>query len=802
MLADLRYAIRTLVRAPGFAITAILALALGIGANTTIFSAVNSILFHPAGVSEPQRIVALRVRYGDMQMANIGNSVMDFKDAREQTSVFSAVAVTSDGSFNYATPDAPVRLEGAQVSYRWFDVFGARPMIGRVFAEEEDQPDANHVVVLSYGTWRHFFGGDRSVVDRTIELNQLPYRVIGVMPPEFHFPARAEVWVPLGIKPSAFVADNRHNQFLDMYARLQPGVSFERAQIATKAIVDRVLQTEDSKGYGKASKWALFAMPYLEFTSGDLRGPMYVLLGAVGFVLLIACSNIAGLLLARASGRAREVAVRAALGAGRWRLVRQMLVESGVLAFAGGLLGIAAGYSGIRLLMALAPQSIAQGLVVSLDQRVMLFAIGVTVAAGLAFGIAPAWQLATASGITGLREGGRSGTASRSRQRTRSLLVMAELAIALVLLAGAGLFLRSLTRLQMVDTGFDPRRVSSAHASLVSSRYKDQAQRSQFIRTTVDRLSTMPGIESAAAIIPLPFSDPSWGASFSIEGRAQLPDEPGPHGNVRYISPNYFSTMGIRIVSGRAFTGQDISPESPVAIIDELLAAQYWPNQNPVGAHMRFGSRQPWATIVGVVGAVRHTELAGVSKKGTYYFPIYEKTPDVVSFVVRGPQGNQAIRAAVGAVDSLEPVYDVKPMEERVAESLGPRRFAVTLLGGFALIALLMAAIGIYGVISYGVTLRTHEIGIRMALGAERAQVMRLVLLQALRLAAAGVAVGLVGSAILGRLVSTQLYQTSRFDPATFAATTGVLLGAALLASYLPARRAMKVDPMIALRYE
>ncbi|PYT19374.1 MAG: hypothetical protein DMG59_00605 [Acidobacteria bacterium] len=807
MRSDLRYAFRVLLKSPGFALTAVLALALGIGANTAIFSAVNSILYHPPGISDAERVVTIRINYEQLKLKEIGNSVMDFKDARDQKDVFSAVATGTMRSYNYATSDSPVRLLGAQVTSQWFDVFGTRPILGRSFTTDEDQPAANYVIVLEYGTWQRYFGKDPSVIGRTVTLNQQAYKVVGVMPPGFQLPPQADFWVPLAIPPAEFNPGNRHNQHLNMFARLRPGIPFERALTTTAMLTQRVYQNEDQHGFAKSSKWSMTALRYLEFTTGDLRTPMLVLLGAVGFVLLIACSNIAGLLLARASGRSREIAVRAALGAGRWQLIRQLLVESGLLAFSGGVLGLAAGFAGLRLLLLLAPVQIAARLVINMDLRVLVFAIAITVVSGMLFGLAPAWQLSRADQYESLKEGGRSGTAGKARQRLRGALVSAEVALALMLLVGAGLFLRSLTHLQQVDTGFNPSGVASGmimlpEAAQAQGQDANKDKEAAFYRSVVDRLLSSPGVRSAAAIVPLPFSGDNWGASFTIEGREELPGDPGPHGDVRYITPAYFAAMGIPIRRGRAFTDQDAGALNRVAIVDEELARQYWPNEDPIGKHIRNGSRSPWATIVGVVGHVRQNELSGDSKKGAYYFPMYQSPVPLAAFIVKGGQGANAIREAVRAAEPTQSVFDLKSMDQRIAESLGPRRFAVTLLAAFAIIAVGMAALGIYGVISYAVTQRTQEIGIRMALGAERSEVLKLILGHGLRLAGAGVVIGLIASAALTRIVTNQLFQVSRFDPATFIVTALALISVALIASYIPARRAMGVDPTIALRYE
>ncbi len=804
MLFDLRYALRVLLKNPGFALTAILALALGIGANTAIFSMVNSVLFHPPGISEPDRVVAVRVRYDKLNMKSIGTSVMDFKDVRDHGDIFEAVATSSMGSMNYLHGDLPVRLMSAQVTYRWFDVFGATPILGRTFSSEEDVKGANFVAVLSYPTWDRYFGKDPGIVGRTISLNQQPYKVIGVMPAAFVRPSQAELWVPLGLPPSEFSPNNRHNQHLSTVARLRAGIPFQRAQATARVITERVLQNEDPQGYAKSSLWGVFLVPYMELVAGDLKTPMLVLMGAVVFVLLIVCSNIAGLMLARASSRGREIALRAVLGAARWQLIRQLWAESALLVIPGGLLGCAAAYAGIQVLLKLAPEDLTKGFTVQMDVRVLLFTAAVSLAAGILFGLAPAWQLSRTDHFESLKEGGRSGTAGRMKQTLRTALASAEIGLALILLVGAGLFIRSLNELQQVNAGFQAKGVLTGTTVLPATRYKKEEEQANFYRSVVDRLQTLPGVQIAAAAIPLPFSGDDWSASFKIDGRPQPPGDPGPHGSVRYITPRYFAAMGIPIRMGRAFTDQDRLGADRVAIVDDALVAQYWPNENPIGKRIRQGQSGPWETIVAVVGHVRHSDLAADSGKGTYYYPIYQDPAPYVSFVLKNSGGRleSALRETVRSVDPNQPVFAIKPMDEWIAESLGSRRFAVTLMSGFALIALFLSAIGVFGVISYGVTQRTQEIGIRMAIGAERTQVLGMILTGGLKLAGAGILAGLIGAAILTKLLSSQLFHVNPFDPVTFAGTAIVLLLVALLASYLPARRAMGVDPMVALRYE
>jgi predicted permease len=807
MISDLRLACRTLAKSPAFAFTAIAALALGIGANTTIFSVLNQVLLNPAGVDHPSSVVATRVRYDKLALKSIGVSVPDFKDAQNSTQVFEAAAILEGGNFNYTTSGGPEKLDGASVSADWFPVFGAKARLGRTFLPEEDQPNANQVAVLSFAAWKRLFGGDAGVIGRTIQLNETPYRVVGVMGPQFRFPAGVDLWVPLGLPASSFDAQNRFNENYLGVARLKPGVSFAQASALMNLLSDRLKSSQTRYGeYGRDSAWGMFIVPITDFIAGDTKTPLLILLGAVGFVLLIACSNIAGLMLARSSGRAREVAIRAALGATRWHLVRQVMAESLVLAVGGAVAGLALAYGGVTGVVALAPATVPIALDVRLDPAVLLFTAGAAIAAALLFGIAPAWQMSRLDRCEALKEGGRAGTAGRARQRMRAGLVMGEVAIALVLLAGAGLFLRSLASLENVNPGFQPDGVITGSVALPRARYSDDARQVAFYRAVLDGLAAIPGVTNVAAALPVPFSNDGGSASFQIEGRPMAAGDPGPHGEISGVSPGYFGALKIALRRGRVFSDHDAAGSQRVAMVDETLARQYWPNEDAIGQHIRNGSDSPWATIVGIVEHVKNSDLAGDQIKGRYYYPIYQQPPANATLVVR-TQGDPgaaagAIRAAVSAVDPSEPISQLRTLSGMVAASLGPRRFVVSMLAIFAALALLMAIIGLYGVTSYSVAQRTQEIGIRMALGARRSEILSMVIRQGMWLTGGGVLVGLAAALGLSQLLRSQLFQVSPFDPLTFGLTAVALIGAELAACSIPAQRATRVDPMEALRHE
>jgi len=812
---DLRYALRVLLKNPGFTLIAVLTLALGIGANTAIFSVVNGLLLHPYGIPHPERLIAVRARYEKLNLKSIVISAPDYTFVRDDQRTFAASAIENQMDFNYATGSWPLRLRGAKVSAQWFDVFEARPLLGRVFTPEEDQPNADREVVLAYHTWKSIFGGDPAIVGRSVQLNQQPYQIIGVMAANFQWPSQSDLWAPLGLAPNAFVIDNIFNENYFAVARLQPNAKLSTASTSLHMASQRVIDDPRAKGYPAASGWSIFAVPFTEFVYGDVRTPLFILLGAVSFVLLIACSNVAGLLLARASARAKEFSIRTALGGSPWRLARQMLTESVALAFAGMALGLVVAWQAIRALLWLAPENLSEGLDIHLDVYVLVFTALVAGAAAIIFGAAPAWQIAFLDPQQNLKQGRGTDDGGKGRHRFRSALVVAELALALVLLASAGVFLKSLSKLKDVDVGFRPHGLMTAAFALPDRQYDTPAKQIAFLNSALDNLSNAPGVTSAAAAVPLPFSGFGGAASFQVEGRVSPPGDPGPHGNIRSVSPRYFETMGIRLIRGRAFTDQDRLGTQPVAIVDENLARDYWPGQDVLGKRLRFLNNSPWKTIVGLVAPVRHSQVVGEesssegvesSGKGVYYLPLYQENSNA-AFLLARTAGDPAalaatIREAVHQVDPAQPISDVKTMDQRILISMGPRRSAVTLLSVFAAMALTLAAVGLFGLIRYNVTRRTQEIGVRMALGASRQDVLRMILGESLRLAAFGVVAGLIAAFALTRVLASLLYGVSATDPLTFASMAILLTLVALLASWIPAHRATRVDPLVALRYE
>jgi putative ABC transport system permease protein len=810
VLNDLRLAIRALLKTPLFTLAALAALALAIGANAAVFGLVNQLLLRPAGIVDPERVVAVQVRYGKLGLSRVPLSVPDFGDVAAARSTFEHAALANFESFNYTGGGIPIRLLGAQVSQQWFDVFGARPEMGRTFRGEEDRPNVNTLVILSWKTWQGVFGGASDIVGRALILNGKPYRVVGVMPRTFAWPREADIWVPRGLAPDAFGEDNRFEESYTVVARLRPGLTVAHANAAVQLAADRVRSgSGEGPAFARDSLWGMFAVPMTDFIAGDTRTPVLVLLAAVGFVLLVACSNIAGLTIARTAERARDRAVRSALGATRWLMVRQTIAESAALAATGGAAGLALAIGGMHLLVALAPQDAVTGLGTRVDLNVLLFTGGVTLAGAALFSIIPALQGWRGPLFESLKAGGRPTAGGPAHRRLRSALVVAETALAVVLLAGAGLFLRSLANTQRVDPGFDPRGVITASLSLPATRYPTPESRWTFYNAAIERLGALPGASNAALAILVPFHDSDMTGSFTIAGRVTRPGDPGAHGRLRVVTPGYFPALRIPLKRGRLLTEHDRAGTLPVVVVDENLAREYWPGEDPVGRQIRRGAGPgdgPWQTIVGVVGNVKHSSLSEDLSKGTIYYSLFQEAVPFATIVVRSRADTgllaRAIPRAVAGVDAAQPVFDVRSLEEDVLRSLAPQRFVAQLLVFFAAAALFMAGLGLYAVVSYSVTQRVREIGIRMALGAPRASVLRHVVGEGLRLAGFGAAAGLAVAAAIARLLTAQLFGVGSMDPTALASTVAILLTVALAATYWPARRASRVDPIVALRAE
>jgi predicted permease len=802
-----RFAWRSLRRAPGYASLAILTLGVAIGTNAAIYGAVRSLLFNPPGVSAPDRLMVIRARYEKLNLFDISISINDFKDVAGTSRIFAAAAIAKTGDARYIGGAYPQQLAAQRVTWRWFDVLGAKPALGRVFTPEEDTPDNNHVVLLSHATWERLFGSDPSIVGKTITFDQLPYRVVGVMAPEFTFGSNEmtglsgrvpDVYFPLGVR------EMPRMRFVETFlgiARLQPGVTISQAQSFMGILTRRGYELRGIGPIRKENGWGLSALPYTDFVSGDIKTPMLILWGAVGFVLLIACLNVAGLTLARMTARSRELAVRTALGGSRWQLVRQLFLEGSMVALAGSIVGLAVAYVGIRVIGILAPEKIMTGLRIPFDFTLLWFTGAIGMLAAILSALVPAIQLSRGNTSERLKEGSRTGTVGRERLRLRSMLVTAQVALALLLSIGAGLLLRSLTRLQRVELGFQPAGVMTTSVSLPETRYRNQEAISAFYRTALQKLTAAPRVQSAAAVYPLPFGAGYEGRAFEVVGRPARPNGPAYQGNVRLVTPGFFATMGIPIKRGRNFAEQE---KELVAIIDEALARQYWPGEDPIGQSIRHNGVE--SRIVGIVGHTKDTDLASRVEKGVFYHSLYQDPLAFGTLVVRGAGDAQAlgnvIREVVRSIDAAQPTYDAKMMSDRVQTTLAGRRFTISLLALFAVGAILLAAIGLYGVISYSVTQRTQEIGIRLVLGAEPATVVQLILRAGLRIAAIGVGVGAVAAFAAARLFSAQLFAVSAFDPVTFIAMALVLSVVALAASYLPALRAARLDPLTACRYE
>jgi putative ABC transport system permease protein len=803
-LHDLRFALRMLLKNPGFTIVTIIALALGIGANTAIFSVVNTVLLRPLPYKDPERLVMVWEDASKSGHPRDTPTAANFVDWRNQNQVFEGMAAITDESFNLTGVGDPERLEGMRVSATLFPLLGVEPQLGRVFTSAEDQPGSQRVVLLSYGLWQRRFGGDPSIAGKPLTLNGKTYIVVGVMPARFQFPTTDnQIWVPIAFTSEE--AADRGVHYLQVVARLKSGVTLPQAQAEMSTIASRLQQQypETNTDVGAA------VTSLHEYLVGDIKPALLILLGAVGLVLLIACANVANLLLARAAVRQKEIAVRVALGARRLRLVRQFLTESILLSMLGGIVGLVIAYTGLVLQKAFLPENISQAREISIDLKVLGFTLFVSVATGVIFGLAPAIQAVRFKQSETLKEGGRDAATGGSGKRLRSLLVTAEVAISLVLLIGAGLLINSFVRLRNVDPGFRSDNLLTMKIVMPDAKYLDRPRRIAFYNDLLQRVQSLAGVRSAAITTNLPLYHQGNSIAVNIEGRPEPP--PGQENIVvtRIISPGYFDTMTIPLLSGRKFSDQDILTSPSVAVISETMARSFWPNEDPVGKRIGIGeikSDRDWTTVIGVARDVRQIQLTAAPEPQMYLtylqFGFFDSRDLVVKTDVDPASMAATVRKAVWEIDKDQPVSNIQTMEAILADSIAQQRFSMVLLAIFAGVALVLAAVGIYGVMSYSVAQRTREIGIRMALGAQTGAVLKLAVGYGIKLVLIGIAIGLIAAFALTRLMSTLLFGVTATDPITFTLISLLLICVAALASYIPARRATKVDPMIALRYE
>jgi len=811
LLQDIRYGVHMLAKNAGFTAIAVISLALGIGANTAIFSVVNAELLRPLPFRDPGKLVQVWETNSRTNSKSDSISYPDFADWQRQNQVFEKIGAYTSASYTLTGVDQPAHLQGQAISAELISLLGAAPEIGRTFLPGED--DRNHLVaVLSHRLWKEHFGGDPGILGRTITLDNHGYTVVGVMPASFEFPLQArpvEIWTtlsPLQESPDGMppITEVRGAHFMLGIARLKPGVRLEQAQSAMDVISNSLAsQYPDSNKY-----FGVRLVPEQEEISGAIRPALIVLWIAVGVVLLIACVNVANLLLARATTRAREIAIRATLGAGRVRIVRQLLTESFLLSLLAGALGVILAAWGIDVLLRISPQDLPRVGDIHLDGRVLAFTAGLSVLTGMLFGLVPALQITRANLVDTLKESASSTTAGVHRHRLRSSLVIVEMALALVLLVSAGLLIHSLVRLQNVNPGFNPHKVMASNIDLPDGEFPN-AKKAQFMRDLMPRVRALPGVVSAAAVVPLPMSGNEFQVAVEIAGRPTAKSDE-LISSVRVITDDYFRTMQIPLFQGREFTEQDSGDSAAVVIVNQALAQKFFPGENPIGKHIRPGistDEKPsrMREIVGVVGNVKHRDL-GSEWTPEAYMPFAQLPFGDMTVVVRAENDPYSlikpVAEAVLSVDHTVPCYHSQTVEDYLNGTTAIPRFNTLLLGMFAGLALVLTAVGLYGVISYSVAQRTHEIGIRMALGGLPGDMLRLVVVQGLRLGFLGLGLGLAAALFFTRFVSSLLFGITAADPISYAGVILLLLGVVLLACCIPARRAMRVDPMVALRYE
>jgi putative ABC transport system permease protein len=805
LLQDLRYALRILRRGPGFTAVAVLTLGLGVGANTAIFSLVSAVLLRPLNYQEPERLVMVwedeSAAGGSRDTPAVGN----YADWKAQNQSFTDMAALELRSYNLTGDGEPEKINAYGVTANLFPLLGVSPAPGRAFTAEEDQPGANKVAVISQGLWQSRFGGERSVLGRDMLLNGEKYTIIGVMPPDFQFEVPGiGLWVPITFTPEQLA--NRKWHPLEVVARLKPDVTLAQANADLQAISRRIAAAypDDAEGLSAA------VVPLREHLVGDTRRPLMLLLVAVGFVLAIACANVAGIMLSRAAARQREIAVRAALGASRWRIVRQLLTESVLLGSVGGGLGLLLALWSFAFLQQLVPVGMRASTTLKLDLPVLGFTLALSVLAGVFFGLAPALQAARTDLNGALKQGGSRAGDGTMQRRLRGAFVVAEVALAFVLLVGAGLLIQTLSRLRGQYAELRPESVLTVRTQLVGAKYLEHGQRLAFYDGVLARVEHLPGVVAAGYTSAVPLT---WmGANgLTLEGRQP---EPNVSWNAihRQVSPDYFRAMGIALRQGRAFDGRDDERAMPVAVINETMARQYWSGESPIGKRFKaaeMGAPNPWLTIVGVVADVRQMGADAPVKAEMYVpykqaatYPAFAPRDLVVRASVEPTSLVPAVRQAIHEVDAYQPLANIRTMNEVLSRVTAERRLGMILLTAFAALALLLAALGIYGMLSYFVVQHTPEIGVRMALGAQRGDVLRLVIIKGMKLALLGVCIGLAGAFALMRLLQSLLFEVQATDPLTFGLIAILLTLIALAACYIPARRATRVDPLIALRYE
>jgi putative ABC transport system permease protein len=801
---DLRYGVRMLLKHKSVTAIAVLSLALGIGANTAIFSLVDAVLLRPLPFPEPDRLVMVWEEASRIGFPRNTPAPANYADWKAQNQTFEDLAAIRYGSYNLTDENEPEKVEAQAVTANFFPLLGVAPIRGRIFAPEEDQPDGNKVVMISYGLWQRRFGGDPEMIGKELLLDGQKHTIIGIMPPGFQFLARElDLWLPMAF--TARDLANRGGHYLTVVGRLKPGVTLAQGRDDIAAITQHINEENPTPGFELGS----VVISLREQLAGNVRPMLLVLLGAVGLVLLIACANIANLLLARGAARYREIAVRTALGAGRHRIVRQLLTESMLLAVAGGVTGLFFAWLSFSFLKQLIPNSMVLNANVQIDAKIFGFMLLLSLLTGIIFGLTPALQAAKIDLNAALKQsGGRTGTGAGHR-RLRGALAVTEIALALVLLVGAGLLIQTFLRLRALDIGVNPENVLTLRTSLPRSKYSELPKREAFYEQVLERVRALPGVVGAGYTSAVPLTWKGGTNGFTVEGAES---QPGQDANTRQVSAGYMETMGINLRQGRFFDNHDDAQSQPVTIINETMARQYWPGESALGKRFKVGSLEdpvPWITIVGIVADIKEMGLEA-PPKAAMFFP-YRQLPRILWNMPRDltvrTTGDPlslvaAVREAVWSVDPAQPVSNVRTMEDILSGEVTQRRITMTLLVAFASLALLLASLGIYGVLSYAVAQRTQEIGIRMALGANRFEVLRLVMGDGLRLAGTGVAIGLGVSLALTQLMTRLLFGVSASDPRTLAGVTLLLLTVALLACYIPARRAARVDPMVALRNE